>query len=292
MNTLMIILKWTGIVLIGLVLAGLGFYAWVYLQTEAAIQKTYAVEKPRLPIPDDSATYQRGNHLAHNWGCKGCHGDDLSGGRAFADEHSPIGILYATNLTPGEGGLQYNDQDWIRTLRHGIGKDGKSLWLMPSQETALLSDRDLAALISYLKKQPPVDKTIPRKSIKPLGRVLTFLDKLPLLSAQAIDHQAIYPDDAKPAVSAEYGKYLAVTCSGCHGADFKGSPAHAPGEPDIPDISPTGHPGTWSEAGFVSLFRSGKTPEGRLLSPAMPIKQFTFTDDELKALYAYLQQLE
>ncbi len=292
MKTLTIILKWTGIVLVGLALVGLVGYAWMYRQTEAAIQKTYLVETQRLSIPGDSAAYQRGNRLAHNWGCKGCHGDDLSGGRAFADAHSPIGILYSANLTSGEGGLQYHDQDWIRALRHGVGQDDKSLWLMPAQQTSLLSNQDLAALISYLKAQPPVDKTIPQKSLKPLGRVLTFLDELPLLPARMIDHQAVYPDDAQPAVSAAYGKYLAVTCSGCHGADFKGGPPHAPGEPDFPDISATGRPGTWSEAGFVGLFRSGKTPEGRLLSPAMPIAQFTFTDDELKALYAYLHQLE
>ncbi len=161
MNTFTTILKWTGILLAGLVVVGLGFYAVVYFQTEAAIHKNYTVDAQMLHIPGDSATYQLGQHLSQIRGCQGCHGADLSGGRAFADEHSPIGILYVSNITSGKGGLRYTDLDWIRALRHGIGKDSKPLWFMPSHETALFSNRDLAALIGYLKKQPPVDKNHP-----------------------------------------------------------------------------------------------------------------------------------
>ena len=43
---------------------------------------------------------------------------------------------------------------------------------------------------------------------------------------------------------------------------------------------------------FIILMRTGKTPKGQQLSDAMPYKEFTYTDDELKALHLYLQQIK
>lgn len=281
-------LKWTGIVLGSLVLLLILFYGFVYVKTEAGIHKVYAVNTQKLTIPNDSASYSTGRHVAEIRGCLGCHGANLAGGRAFADEKSPIGLLYAANITGGKGGIQYSDQDWIRALRHGVGKDNRPLWFMPSHETCRLSNQDMASLISYVKKQPPVDKITPPKSLKPLGRVLTFLGKYPLLPAEVIDHTATYTDKIKPMVNADYGKYLAITCTGCHTATFKGAAAHGPEQPPIPDISSTGQLGKWTQAGFVDLFHTGKTPEGRVLSKYMPVKELALSDDELKAIYLYL----
>ncbi len=286
------IVKWTSLVLGSLVLLLLVFYGIVYAKTEAGINKVYTVNLQRLPIPDDSASYMAGRHVAEIRGCLGCHGADLATGEVFADEKSPIGILHASNITAGKGGIQYTDQDWIRALRHGLGKDSKSLWFMPSHEICGLSNQDMGALISYVKKQPPVDKTTPPKSLKPLGRILTFMGEFPLLPAEKIDHNAQYVDDVKPAVDAEYGKYLAVTCTGCHTDSFKGGPSHSPEQPPIPDISSTGNLGNWTQQEFVQLFHTGKTPEGRVLSKYMPVKAFTYSDDELKAIYLFLHKVK
>ena len=286
------VLKWTGIVLGSLALLTVIVYVIVYVKTEASINKTYAVNTQKLTIPDDSASYIAGRHVAEIRGCIGCHGADLATGEVFADEHSPIGILQASNITSGKGGIQYTDQDWIRALRHGVGKDGKPLWFMPSHEICGLSNQDIANVICYVKKQPPVDRVTPPKSLKPLGRVLTFVGEFPLLSAEKIDHNAVYVDEVKPAVNANYGKYLAVTCTGCHTHTYKGAAAHSPEQPPIPDISSTGKLGKWTQDGFVSLFHTGKTPESRVLSKYMPIKSFTYSDDELKAIYQYLHGVQ
>jgi mono/diheme cytochrome c family protein len=287
------ILKWTMIILGSLVAIIIVFYCVVYFKTEARINKVYSVTLQKLTIPADSASYVAGKHIAENRGCIGCHGADLAGGRAFQNEESPIGIIYAANITSGKGGIHFTDEDWIRVLRHGLGKDNKSVWFMPSHEIYHISNQQMGELISYVKTFPPVDKTVTPHSLKPLGRVLTFLDKFPLLPAEMIDHNAVYKDKVQPAVTAEYGAYLATVCQGCHGPNMKGGPAHEPNGTAIADISSTGHPGKWQAEGFITALRTGKTPEGKTLNPdAMPWKFLTFTDDELKAIHLYLQQVK
>ena len=286
------ILKWTMITLGSLLAIVIILYVIVYFKTETRINKVYSVNLQKLAIPADSVSYVSGKHIAENRGCIGCHGADLAGGRAFQDEQSPIGILYSANITSGKGGINFTDEDWIRVLRHGLGKDNKSVWFMPSHEIYHISNQQMGELISFVKKFPPVDKTVPAHSLKPLGRILTFLDKFPLLPAEMIDHNAVYKDRIQPAVTAAYGGYLATVCKGCHGDNMKGGPAHEPNEPPIPDISLSGHPGKWQTAGFIAALRTGKTPEGKQLADAMPWKYLTFTDDELKAIHLYLQEIK
>ena len=286
------LLKWTGIVLGCIVLLLMAAYAYAYFDTESRINKVYETKIQEITIPTDSVSIASGEHIAEIRGCKGCHGADLAGGRAFADPASPIGLLYSSNITSGKGGISYTKEDWVRALRHGVGKDGHALWFMPSQELYMMSNQDVAELIGYVSTRPPVDKETPKKSLKPLGRVLTFLGEFPLLPAEVIDHNHVYKDSIPVEATAEYGKYLAMSCIGCHGPQLKGAPPHGPNEPPIPDITLTGEPGKWDEKGFVNTIRTGKTPAGKELNPAMPWKDFTFTDQELSAVYAYVHSLK
>jgi len=285
------IIKWTGIVVGSLALILSAVYAYIYYNTESRASKIYEVKLQSLAVLSDSISIAKGKHIAEIRGCTGCHGVDLSGGMAFADEESPIGILYSSNITSGKGGINYTDQDWIRALRHGLGKDGRSLWFMPSHEIYHISNQDMASLISFVKSRPPVDKTGHAKSLKPLGRVLTFLDEFPLFPAEKIDHNAVYVDEIVPSSNAEYGEYLAITCTGCHSPTLKGAAAHGPNEPPIPDISSTGNLGKWTSEGFATTIRTGKTPDGKQLSEAMPWRLLTYTDQELAAIYTYLHGL-
>jgi len=286
------IFKWTGIVIGSLILILLVFYAVVYFKTEARANKIYTVNIQALTIPTDSASYALGAHVAAIKGCNDCH---ANGGLPFFDDKNPVALLHTANLTTGKGGINYTDQDWIRALRHGVGKDGKSLWFMPSQHTsASLSNTELGALIFYLKKLPPVDNVHPQKAFKPLGRLLTYLGKFPMFTAEAIDHTATFPNEVKPEVTAAYGKYLAVGCQGCHGLNFKGGPAHGPDEPPIPDLTSTGNVGKWTSDQFITALHTGKKPDGKLLSDFMPWKTLgkAHNEDELKAVYLYLHDLK
>jgi mono/diheme cytochrome c family protein len=284
------VLKWLGISFLSIFLLVALIYTVVYLSTQNRIDKIYNVTVQDLTIPSDSLSYEKGRHIAQNRGCMGCHGENLAGKEVFLPPGSPMGTLVASNITSGKGGIQYNDKDWIRILRHGVNKEGKSVWFMPSHEFCHLSNSDMSALISYVKNQHPVNNTVPKKEIKPLGRLMVFLNKFPLLPAEFINHSEKYADDIPPAITPEYGAYLATACQGCHAKTYTGSPPLGPGGPAIPNISHTGDVGKWKEQEFITVMRTGKRPDGRQLSDAMPYKYFTFKDDELKAIYAFLHQ--
>lgn len=289
------ILKITGIVLGGLIGIALLYYIKAYVSTEKRINKVYSVIPEALTITYDSASLKKGEHLIAVKGCTGCHNQDL-GGKVLMDSPHTIGVFTAKNLTRGKGGLPqaYDQKDWILALKHGLRRDGKALFYMPSHEFAKLSEADMAAVIAYCTTVPKVDKVLPESEVGPLGRILTDLDKVPLLSAEKIDHNARLVKEVTPEVSVAYGKYLSVSCQNCHLEHMKGGEALLPGFPVPADISSTGMAGKWTDEQFISTFRSGTTPEGKILNAKkMPCKKpvEAYTDTELKALHLYLKSL-
>jgi mono/diheme cytochrome c family protein len=129
-----------------------------------------------------------------------------------------------------------------------------------------------------------------------LPRVLFALGRMPLLPALTLDHAQVGPAQAPAAaVDAEYGRYVAQTCIGCHGPGLSGGrvPGTPPQFPPARNITPdaTGI-GGWSEADFVRAMREGKRPDGAPIDPFMPWKSFAaMTDVEMAALWAYLQSV-
>ena len=98
-----------------------------------------------------------------------------------------------------------------------------------------------------------------------------------------------------PGVTKEYGEYLGLMCSLCHGVNMSGGPVPG-GEPPssvAPNITPGGAPGSWSQAQFVQTIRTGITPAGNVLNSIdMPWPRFgLMTDDELAAIWLYLESL-
>jgi mono/diheme cytochrome c family protein len=290
------ILKWIGIVVVGLivlivVVAGVLHFAG---SSRLAAAPAIAVTVPDTPA--DEAALARGKHLAAAISlCEDCHQDNLRG-QIFIDE-APIGLIAAPNLTAGAGGVgaAYDDEDWVRAIRHGVGGDGRVLAVMPSNAFAHLSDDDLAALIAYLKSAPPVDNELPARNIMFPGTILFGVLGFSSLPVSVIDHDAAQAVSAPPeGVTAEYGGYLAeiAGCTECHGANLAGL-TDENGPPPGPNLTPAGNPGAWSEADFLSVIRNGLTPEGKNLDPVMmPWPWFArMTDEELKAIWLYLQSL-
>jgi mono/diheme cytochrome c family protein len=291
------IFKWIGIVLGSLI--GLLLLAFVVLYTIGTVKWNkmhgpYDLPVETISVPTDQASIARGEHVATIHMCKDCHTETWRG--QFESVPGLI-TLSIPNLTSGAGGIgaTNTDEDWVRAIRHGVGHDGRGLVLMPSRLWYYISDDDLADLIAYLKSLPPVDNKLPNSELGPLGRVMLALGKLPsdlIPNVTVIDHNSPRPVAPEPGVTVEYGKYLAITCTACHGSNLNGKLIQTDAEYLAPNLTPGSELHAWSEEDFMRTLRTGMTPGGKQLKSVMPWKYFgQMTDDELKAVWLYLQSL-
>ena len=261
-------------------------------------RRTYQAPYPAITASNDPAVIERGRYLVYGPAhCIECHGDHdkkhLSGGHEW---NLPLGKIYAKNITPDkETGIgKLTDAEIARTLRYGVGHDGRAM--LPFMPFANMSDEDLTAVVSYLRAQEPVHHAVPSHEPNLLGRAVIALVIRPR-----------GPDGTPPATSPkgptiERGKYLAnnvANCVTCHsklndvgaivGPKFAGGGKH--GTFVSPNLTPdreTGRIAAWSEELFVARFKAGAGPKD---SP-MPWATFaTITEDDARALYRYLQSL-
>lgn len=288
------LLKWLGIVMAGFVGVVIILVGIVYLLSGSRMSKTYTINISPVAIPTDEASIEEGRRIFVTRGCPDCHGPDGAG--AVLIDDAMVGRIAGPNLTGGEGGIgnEYANEDWVRAIRHGVGADLKPLLVMPSNEYYPMNDQDLGALVAYLNNLSPVNKESVENRTGPLGRTLLVTNQAPFLSAEAIDHDAPRPEEVPAGATIEFGKYLAVTCTGCHGAGLSGGPipGDPSGEPFPTNLTPNPDTGlgNWTEEDFFTAIRLGTRPDGTTLSEKMPWKGFSLmTDEELQALWAYLQ---
>jgi mono/diheme cytochrome c family protein len=287
-RALRVILK----ILIALVIVVGVVLGTIYFLIERRLTRQYTVSVPRVEISADPESIERGRHIAHNVSaCVECHKQDLGGQVLPEGEVPPGSTLAASNLTSGEGGIgaTYSDEDWVRALLHAVGPDRLPLIFMPSHDYHF-TERELGSLIAYLKSLPPVNRPLPQPQIGLLMRVLTYAEGFPLVPAELIDHDeprlaaAPPPEQLSPV---EQGRRLvsAGACVACHTADFAGGGGPPPGGANI---TPAGLKG-WTEADFIRVIRERVRPDGRELLPQMPASYAGMSDDELKAIWAFLQ---
>ncbi|MCF7808146.1 MAG: cytochrome c [Candidatus Marinimicrobia bacterium] len=305
------ILKWGGG---GLLVVILVFTIFVNLSHPKIFEAPY----PDIHASTDSALIARGKYLAFGPAhCATCHvpmdkmeavedGLDmpLIGGWSLT---IPPGTFNAPNLTPDpETGIgNYTDGELARALRYMVKKDGTLL--PPFMAFQNLSDRDVQAIISFLRSQPAVKHEVPATSYSFIGKALVALGML----------KPTGPSQPPPAhvpmdTSVAYGKYVARSvgnCHGCHtkldlvtgkfiGEDFGGgfvmeSDPHIPGLSFVtPNLTPhptDGHIVNWDEETFVKRLKAGRIHKG---SPMPWGANSKMTETELKAIYRYLQTLE
>jgi nicotinate dehydrogenase subunit B len=267
----------------------------------AKINQHFANPVADVQVAGTAAQIARGEKLAQT--CVSCHGPDNHlplAGVNFAARFPlpPMGTLYAPNLTPGGNIDGWTDGEVIRTIREGIHKNGRSLLIMPASSYRNLSDDDVQAIVAYLRLQPPTGEPTPDNQITVLGAIFTFLfdfqtAQLPVANVSA----------SEPGTSA-YGKYLVdiLNCRECHGDQLQGKvdngqPGPSPG-PNLTQIVPQ-----WTEEQFMTFFNTGTLPDGSTVpiitlpsgfaEPRMPwpVVRAATTDDELRAIYAYLHSL-
>lgn len=289
------ILKWIGIVLgslLGLILLAA---AVLYFIGNSRLTRTYDFPPSNITIPTDEASIEYGRHRAETL-CQGCHGADLSGIENWFSA-GPLGTVDSANLTSGEGGFgreAASDEDYVRAIRHGIDPEGKPIFMPAVVSTAHLSDEDLGAIIAYVKSVPPVDHITNGHNFTPLAKILLVMGVLPQLPVETVSHE-VHVSAPERGVTAEYGEYMVNTndCRICHGPQLNGGPFPDPTVKFIsPNLTTGGEVAFWTEDQFINTIRTGTTPSGHELTERMPWKDYRFmTDDELKAIYLYLQSL-
>jgi len=291
------LLKWGLYVVAVFVVIGIIILTTIYFVTESHRNTIYNIPVEPISIPEyDSEALANGKHVATIRGCVDCHGEGLEGG-TFIDD-PVVGHLIATNLTSGKGGIgsEYKIEDWIRAIRHGVRKDGKSVIFMPSHEYNQIDRKDLADLVAYIKSVPAADNELPNTEIGLPFRAMYLLGgEIHLFPARLIDHSLPIPEPIESRPPVVLGEYLAATCTGCHGAGFSGGtiPGVPPNWPAATNLTKGGPLAGYSADDFISTMRTGVTPDGREMeSQFMPWGVFgQMTDEELSGLFAYLQSL-
>ena len=223
------------------------------------------------------------------------HGAPSVAGMEFAGQPLPLagfpGTAVAPNVTPdvetGAGG--WTDDQLARAIREGIKHDGSTIFpLMPYYDYKNLSDEDLASVVVYVRSVPSLKNALPPSKIK-------FPVNLLVNGAPEPVNNPV-PSPAEDQLSR--GKYLVKLGCGCHnaveklpyaGGEVLGGPWGSVVSPNItPDASGISY---YSEQTFITALRTGYVG-ARKLNSIMPFGEFkNLSDDDLKAMFAYLRTL-
>ena len=155
---------------------------------DASMEKVYSVPIPVVACSTDPAVLARGKHLVDSvTACtaSSCHGSDLGGGAPI--DMGPVALLTGPNVSPGGLGAAYSDGELARLIQYGLKKDGRSLRFMPAVDFCWLPDDDVAAIVSYLRTTPSVDRPNGMTHVKTLGKVLDRKGLIVLDVARRID---------------------------------------------------------------------------------------------------------
>lgn len=277
----------------GFALGALGFAAMLAI----ALFGYYRLESPQnravpsLRIAGTPQELARGQKLANL--CITCHSANnqlpLAGGDKNVVDLVPVGTLRGSNLTPAGQAAMMTDGEMVLAIREGLHKD-KTLLGMPSWSFRHLSDADALALVSYLRSQPPVAHEVPRRDLNIVAALAVGAGLAPLSVQPAITQPVVAP---AAGTSPEYGEYLVNVsgCRDCHGQNLNGGGGLLSPTPNGPSLRLSVR--RLEDTEFVTLIRTGVRPNGRALSALMPWKDFNgaFSDDEMKAIYNYLNTL-
>jgi len=280
-----------GITLSLAVLAGIGVFG-INTAFSKKVEEKFAAPKLAINLPTDTASLAEGKRWVSISGCQHCHGVDMAGKVVMDPDSAPLGAFIGPNITSGGVTKGWTKEDWLRTLRYGVHKDGTGLLLMPSYDYAQLSEQELSRMIAYLQTVPPSETVMPKSEPSVLGKMIVLAGDLPFEAAK-INRLPLFSPAPDTSDAVAHGKYLSVMCSGCHLEKLEGRNNPEPGGPVIPAIHGNSAIVKAGFSAFEKVFRNGVGSDGRNLKARyMPFYTFTYTDQELKHLYAYLESVK
>ena len=276
---------------------------------------------PDITLPTTAEAIERGRYLANHVAvCMDCHstrnwsyysgpitpGTVGKGGEIYDERSGLPGVVISKNITP------YNLDDWsdgelFRVITGGLQKDGDALFpLMPYDAYRTMDERDLLAIMAYLRTLEPIENDVPDHQLNfPLNLIVNSIPREAELRTVNL-HNPV-----------EYGEYLSnlAGCVWCHtptnatqqvimeqslagGHEFFVSGGIVRSSNISPDAE-TGI-GDWSLEQFIARFRQYQGEAGRTIpvdedgrNTIMSWTMFAdMTDEDLGAIYAYLMQSE
>jgi len=277
------------------------------------------VPVPAVIVPATPDLASRGAYLFyHVSACVTCHstrdqtlmsgpvvpGTEGGGGDAFNESAGVPGTIYGRNLTPAAL-LPWSDGEIARAITAGVGRHGNALFpLMPYQHYASATQKDVSALIAYLRSLKPIENVVPPRNLTfPMNLIVNLIPK------------AAHPEPVQPVVGTpEYGAYLVNlgACLHCHSIDHHGD--IPPGmqfaggrtfaidggtvrSSNLTSDKETGL-GAWTKERFISAFAAFRQPTATIpvkpgeFNTPMPWSEYAgMTDTDLGAIFDYLHAL-
>jgi len=249
---------------------------------------------------------KRGDYLVNGiMTCGNCHspkgppaavaGKDFSGGLRF--DEPPFDVT-APNITQDKdtGIGSWSDADIKKLMRTGVRPNGVNIAvIMPTGFYDIVTERDMDAIVAYLRTIKPIKNTVPA----------------PIYKMQV--PRQVFPGGEKPYTEAmmsdklKKGFYLATIahCMECHtplgprGRDFVGKLGTGgfefPGPWGVSvsrniTSSKTKGIGGWTDAEIKKVITTGVDRGGNHLKPPMGFQYYsTVTGEDLDAIVAYLR---
>ena len=255
-------------------------------------------------MAQDAALLERGRYLVEvTAACGNCHtpkgpqgnlpGRELAGG--FVIDAPPFRAV-TSNITqdPETGVGRWTDAQIARAIREGIRPDGSLIGPpMPFEFYRNLSDRDLQAMVAYLRTVPPIRNAVEKSTYR-----------IPLPPAYGPPVTSIAPPADNPVARGAYLAGPVAHCLECHtpmGANGHlemarlgagGQQFPGPGGVAIArNLTPTGL-GQWSNAEIERAIRAGVSRDGTRLQPPMAFYAYAnMSPQDMSDLIAYLRTL-
>jgi cytochrome c553 len=249
----------------------------VYAGSEWVIRKGHAVPMVEVAIPRDAASVAEGARMARIANCRDCHGGNGEGKVLFEDPM--LGRIAPPPLARVAASM--TDAELVRAIRHGVKKDGSSLFIMPTYALGHLSDQDVGRIVAWIRSlRPDTTDSTATMSYGPIGRALILAGKLPAMANSARLSQ--------PARPADMGRYVAdFACLACHKLHVDGTMED--GTTKVPALAPV--VAAYDPARLKKLLRTGvgTKPDHGLMSKVARESFFVLTDPEINAIQAYLR---
>jgi len=255
--------------------------AIIYVWSTSIIDKTYNVPINSVQLHKDSTSIMDGKRLVAIAHCSDCHGEHFNGGLVAKIKY--FGQIIAPNISKIIP--TYSDGELERVIRHGVKKNGHSVFIMPSFMYYQLKEETVEKMIAYLRTIPPLDDTLngAKTEFEFMGRI-AFIRHQIIPIAEIVNHTSpgkYLPHDT---TQISFGKYLVMsTCTSCHGQNLKG-------EPDLgPNLIIAA---SYPKDEFCKLLHTGIALGNRqlgLMSKVARNNLCHLTDHEMDCIYAYLK---